>query len=84
MSFDNLSRIKTKKLNLGLLILFTFLALMFSFLVPGLGLIGAALFPIPTALLMIMGRIRDGAVCASVACLVLLLLDYILHILYNH
>jgi len=78
MSFDNLSRVKTKKLNLGLLILFTFLALVFSFFVPGLGLIGVALLPIPTALLMIMGRIRDGVICASAACLVLLLLDYTL------
>ena len=78
MSFDNLSRIKTKKLNLGLLILFTFLALVFSFFVPGLGLLGVALLPIPTVLLMMMGRIRDGIICATVACLVILALNYIL------
>ena len=78
MSFDNLSRIKTKKLNLGLLILFTFLALVFSFFVPGIGLLGVALLPIPTALLMIMGRIRDGIICSIVACLVILALNYIL------
>ena len=78
MSFDNLSRIKTKKLNLGLLILFTFLALVFSFFVPGLGLLGVALLPIPTVLLIIMGRIRDGIICATVACLVILALNYIL------
>ena len=78
MSFDNLSRIKTKKLNLGLLILFTFLALVFSFFVPGLGLLGVALLPIPTVLLVIMGRIRDGIICATVACLVILALNYIL------
>ena len=77
MSFDNLSRVKAKKLNLGLLILLTFLALLFSFFIPGLGLIGVALLPIPTALLMIMGRIRDGVICASAACLVLLSLDYV-------
>ncbi len=72
MSFDNLSRIKTKKLNLGLLILFTFLALVFSFFVPGFGLLGVALLPIPTVLLVMMGRIRDGIICATVACLVIL------------
>lgn len=78
MSFDNLSRIKTKKLNLGLLTLFTFLALVFSFFVPGVGLLGVALLPIPTVLLVIMGRIRDGIICATVACLVILALNYIL------
>jgi len=78
MSFDNLSRIKTKKLNLGFLILFTFLALVFSFFVPGVGLLGVALLPIPTVLLVIMGRIRDGIICATVACLVILALNYIL------
>ena len=78
MSFDNLSRIKTKKLNLGLLILFTFLALVFSFFVPGLGLLGVALLPIPTVLLVMMGRIRDGIICAIVACLVILALNYVL------
>jgi uncharacterized protein YybS (DUF2232 family) len=78
MSFDNLSSIKSKKLNLGLLILFTFLALVFSFFVPGLGLLGIALLPIPTALLIIMGRIRDGIICAVVSCLVILAINYIL------
>jgi|GEM_PF-675846 len=78
MSFDNLSGIKTKKLNLGLLILFTFLALVFSSFVPGLGLLGVALLPIPTVLLVIMGRMRDGIICATASCLVLLAIDYIL------
>ncbi len=78
MSFDNLSRIKTKKLNLGLLILFTFLALVFSFFVPGLGLLGVALLPIPTILLVMMGRVRDGIICATASCLVILALNYIL------
>ena len=78
MPFDNLSRIKTKKLNLGLLILFTFLALAFSFFVPGLGLLGVVLLPIPTVLLVMMGRIRDGIICATVACLVILAINYIL------
>ncbi|MEE8324753.1 MAG: DUF2232 domain-containing protein [Candidatus Humimicrobiaceae bacterium] len=78
MSFDNLNRIKTKKLNLGLLILFTFLALVFSFFVPGIGLLGVALLPVPSVLLMIMGRIRDGIICATIACLVILAVNYIL------
>ncbi|MCJ7666320.1 MAG: YybS family protein, partial [Actinobacteria bacterium] len=78
MSFDKLSSIKTKKVNLGLFILFTFLALVFSFFVPVPGLIGVAVLPIPCALLISMSRIRDGVICASVSCLVLLALDYIL------
>ncbi len=78
MPFDNLSRVKTRKLNLGLLILFTFLALVFSFFVPGLGLLGVALLPIPTVLLVMMGRIRDGIICATAACLVILAVNYML------
>lgn len=78
MSFDNLSGIKSKKLNLGLLILFTFLALVTSFLIPGFGLIGAALLPVPAMLLVLAGRLRDGIICAAVSCLVILALNYIL------
>ncbi len=80
MSFDNLSGVKTKKFNLVLFILFTFLALIFSMLIPGLGLIGAALLPVPVSLLIIAGRIKEGIICAVAACLILLLFNYILAI----
>lgn len=78
MPFDNLSGIKTKKYNLGLFILLTFLALIGTLVIPGLGLLGAALLPVPVSLLVIRGRIRDGIICAVVSCLVLFLFGYIL------
>jgi uncharacterized protein YybS (DUF2232 family) len=78
MPFDNLSGIKTKKFNLGLFILLTFLALAASLLIPGLGLLGAALLPVPASLLFIKKRVRDGIICAGVSCLVLFLFGYIL------
>jgi len=78
MPFDNLSGIKTKKFNMGLFILLTFLALLSTMLIPGVGLLGAALLPVPASLLVIRGRIRDGIICAVAACLFLFLLGYIL------
>lgn len=81
MSFDNLSGVKIEKFNLAIFMLFTFLALICAVLVPGFGLIGAALLPIPAALLIIVGRIRDGIICAVVSCLVLFLLNYVLAII---
>jgi hypothetical protein len=78
MSFDNLSGIKKTGLNLGLLILFTFLALVFIFLIPGIGFLGAALLPVPASLLIISGRIRDGIICAAAPVLLLLFFDYML------
>ncbi|MCD4669234.1 MAG: YybS family protein [Actinomycetia bacterium] len=78
MSFDNLNGIKTKKFNLGIFILFTFLALMFAILIPGPGLIGVALLPIPVSLLIIAGRIKEGIICAAASRLILLLFSYIL------
>lgn len=78
MSFDNLSGVKIEKFNLALFILFTFLALICAMLIPGFGLIGAALLPIPVSLLIILGRIRDGIICTIVSCLILFLLNYML------
>ena len=78
MSFDNLNNIKTKKLNLALLTLFTVLFLIFIIFIPFLGIIGLALIPVPATLLVLRGRIRDGIICAVIACLLLLLLDYLL------
>ncbi len=78
MSFDNLSRIKKTGPNLWLLIFFTFLALVFIFVIPGIGFLGAVLLPIPASLLVAGGRIRDGIVCAVLPFLLLLFFDYIL------
>ena len=41
MPFDNLSGIEAKKFNIGLFILLTFLALLGTILIPGLGLLGS-------------------------------------------
>ena len=79
MPFDNLSGIKTKKFNMGLFILLTFLALLGTMLIPGVGLLGAALLPLPASLLVIRGRIRDGIIVTVVACLILFLFGYILY-----
>lgn len=78
MPFDNLSGIKTKKFNMGLFILLTFLALLGTILIPGVGLLGAALLPVPVSLLVIRGRVKDGVICAVTACLILFLFGYIL------
>jgi uncharacterized protein YybS (DUF2232 family) len=78
MPFDNLSGIKTKKYNIWLFILLTFLALMATLFIPGLGLLAAVLLPVPASLMIIMGRIRDGIICAAVPCLILFLFGYIL------
>lgn len=78
MSFDNLSGVKKEKFNLVLFILLTFMALLVAMLIPGVGLIGAALLPVPVSLLIISGRVRDGVICAAAACLVLFLFNYVL------
>ncbi|MBC8389207.1 MAG: DUF2232 domain-containing protein [Actinobacteria bacterium] len=78
MSFDNLKNIKIERLNLALLTLFTFLSLVFTIFVPFLGIVGLALLPVPATLLILCGRIRDGTICAVIACIVLILLDYII------
>ncbi len=78
MSFDNLSGIKKTGPSLWLLIFFTFLALVFIFIIPGIGFLGAALLPIPASLLIISGRVRDGIICAVVPLLLLLFFDYML------
>lgn len=78
MSFDNLKNIKIERLNLALLTLFTFLSLVFAAFIPFFGIIGVAVLPVPATLLVLCGRIRDGTICAVIACIVLILLDYIL------
>jgi uncharacterized protein YybS (DUF2232 family) len=78
MPFDNLSGIKTKKFNIWLFILLTFLALMATLFIPGLGIIAAVLLPVPASIMVIMGRVRDGIICAAVPSLILFLFGYIL------
>jgi uncharacterized protein YybS (DUF2232 family) len=78
MSFDNLKNIKIERLNLALLTLFTFLSLVFAAFIPFFGIIGVALVPVPVTLLVLCGRIRDGIICAVIACLILIYPDYIL------
>ncbi|PIU28346.1 MAG: hypothetical protein COT09_05215, partial [Candidatus Hydromicrobium americanum] len=78
MSFDNLKNIKIERLNLALLTLFTFLSLVFTIFVPFIGIVGLALLPVPATLLILCGRIRDGTICAVIACIVLIILDYII------
>jgi uncharacterized protein YybS (DUF2232 family) len=78
MSFDNLNNTKAKKLNLVILTLITTISLVFIVYMPFFGIIGLALIPIPTTLLVLRGRIRDGIICAVISCIILLLLDYIL------
>lgn len=78
MSFDNLKNIKIERLNLALLTLFTFLSLVFTIFVPFLGIVGLALVPVPATLLILCGRIRDGTICVVIACIVLIILDYII------
>jgi len=76
MSFDNSNNIK--RLNLALLIFFTVLLLIFTIFMPLFGIVGLAFLPVPATLLIIRGRIRDGIICAVIACLLLLFLDYAL------
>lgn len=78
MPFDNLSGIKTKKFNIWLFILLTFLALMVTLFIPGLGILAAVMLPVPASIMVIMGRIRDGIICAAVPSLILFLFGYIL------
>jgi uncharacterized protein YybS (DUF2232 family) len=78
MSFDNLNNSKAKKINLAILILITTIILIFAAFVPLSGIIGLALVPVPATLLVLSGRVRDGIICATVSCIVLFFLDYII------
>lgn len=78
MSFDNLNSYNNKKLNLALLILFTFLALVFTIFLLPLSFLGLAVLPIPATLLILSGRKRDGIFCAILGSLLLFFFDYVL------
>lgn len=80
MPFDNLNNIQSRKLNLALLILFTFLAMVATVFLPFLGFVTAALLPVPTVLLILSNRLRDGIICAIAGIIVFFILDYSLAI----
>jgi uncharacterized protein YybS (DUF2232 family) len=78
MSFDNLKNIKIERLNLAVLTVLTFLSLIFAAYIPFFGIMGVVLVPVPATLLILCGRVRDGIICAVIACLILIYLDYML------
>lgn len=78
MSFDNLENTGTRKANLAILILFTFLALMVTYFLPFFGFVTLALLPLPSILLLLLGRQRDSIICAIAGTILLFLFDYAL------
>ncbi|MBN2073896.1 MAG: DUF2232 domain-containing protein [Actinobacteria bacterium] len=81
MPFTITDNEKLRRLNTALLIFLTFIALVFSLIVPGIGIAGAALMPVPATLLLLGGRVRDSILCAVLSIALLAILDYILAIL---
>ena len=57
MPFDNLNNVQTRKLNLGLLILFTFLAMLATVFLPFMGFVTWQ-FSGPTVLLVLSNRFK--------------------------
>ena len=80
MPFDNLNNFQTRKVNLGFLILFTFLALAATIFLPFISFVSLAVLPIPTALLTLSKRFRDAIICAITGILLLFIFDYALAI----
>jgi uncharacterized protein YybS (DUF2232 family) len=78
MALVNIDNEKLKKLNLALLVFLTLIALVFSILMPGIGIVGAALVPLPATLLLLGGRIRDSIICSVLGIILLSLMDYIM------
>lgn len=80
MSFENLKSTKIDRLNLALLTLFTFLSLAFAVFIPFFGVAGIILLPVPSTILITGGRIRDGIICAVIACTAVALIysDFVL------
>ncbi|MCL5069480.1 MAG: YybS family protein [Actinobacteria bacterium] len=76
MSFDNLENTGTRKANLAILILFTFLALMITYFLPFVGFVSLAMLPIPCILLLLSGRKRDAVICAVAGVVLLFFLNY--------
>ncbi|MDZ7839037.1 MAG: DUF2232 domain-containing protein [Actinomycetota bacterium] len=64
--------------NLFLLSLLTFLAAIFSLLIPFAGYVGWALMPVPVTLLVLAERKRDAVICAILGLFVFLFIDYVL------
>jgi uncharacterized protein YybS (DUF2232 family) len=78
MPFDNLKNAKIEKLNLALLAFFTLLSLFFVFFIPIFGIAGIIFLPVPATLLVMAGRIRDSVICVVIACIFLVLIDYLI------
>lgn len=78
MSFDNLENKVTRKANLAVLILLTFLALLVTYFLPFIGFASLAILPVPCILLLLSGRKRDAIICALAGVILLFLLNYIL------
>jgi MFS family permease len=81
MSFDNLNKNhEGKKANLFLLIFLTILAyavLFIGILIPFIAVAGLAMVAVPTTLLILTGRKRDGIICAVVGSLFLFIINYL-------
>jgi uncharacterized protein YybS (DUF2232 family) len=78
MPFEKLKRSKIDSLNLALLTFFTLLSLALAIFIPFFGAAGMILLPVPATILINGGRIRDGIICAAVACIFLIFMDFIL------
>lgn len=78
MPFEKLKRSKIDSLNLALLTFFTLLSLALAIFIPFFGVAGMILLPVPATILINGGRIRDGIICAAVACIILIFMDFVL------
>lgn len=78
MPFENLKKTEFNRLNLALFILYTFLSLVIAVFIPFFGIAGIILLPIPATILIIGGRTRDGIICAVIACIALIYLNFVL------
>ena len=81
MSFDNFNKNhEGKKANVFLLIFLTILAyaiLFIGILMPFIAVVGLAMVAVPTTLLILTGRKRDGIICAAVGSLFLFFINYL-------
>jgi uncharacterized protein YybS (DUF2232 family) len=86
MSFDNLNKNhEGKNTNIFLLIVLTVLSYGVFFagmLLPLIAVIGLALVTIPTTLLILKGRNRDGIICAAVSSLFIFFINYALAVCF--
>jgi uncharacterized protein YybS (DUF2232 family) len=76
MPFENLEKTEINRINLALFVLYTVLSLAVAVFVPLFGIAGIIMLPVPATILIAGGRIRDGIICAGVACIALIFLDF--------